>query len=378
MADIIATFKKLSLTDASSADAALFPELTNEQKALASQYQTLSSRLDEPESLTSLNANLRSKTFIVGEIPSNADATIFVQVLPIASKWTSSEDIAKFRHILRWADLVQNTLVEVPESDKLKIDFSVVVDKEVKEKKKPAAAAKDGAAAPAKEAPAKDSKKPAEKPQGNDQRKELSEEEKKARAEAAKAKKAAKAEAQKAKQAAAAAAAGPITPAMIDFRVGFIQKAVKHPNADSLYMSTIDMGDEEGPRTVCSGLVKYVPIEEMQERYVVVIANLKPVTMRGVKSCAMVLCASDEEKVEFVNPPAGSKPGDKLFFEGFNGTPEKQLNPKKKVWETIQPGFSTTETYEVTWTEEGKAPAKLVNEKGELCRNSTISSARVS
>ena len=61
-------------------------------------------------------------------------------------------------------------------------------------------------------------------------------------------------------------------------------------------MSTIDMGDAEGPRIVCSGLVKYIPIEEMQKRYVVVVANLKPVTMRGVKSCAMVLCASDAEK----------------------------------------------------------------------------------
>lgn len=80
-------------------------------------------------------------------------------------------------------------------------------------------------------------------------------------------------------------------------------------------MSTIDMGDEEGPRIVCSGLVNYVPIEEMQKRYVIVVANLKPVTMRGVKSCAMVLCASnkDDGVVEFVNPPEGSKPGDKIF-----------------------------------------------------------------
>lgn len=378
MADIIAGFKKLSLVQASSADASLFPELTNEQKALASQYKTLSSRFDEPESLTSLNNNLRSKTFIVGEIPSDADTAVFVKVLPIAAKWTSKQDIAQFRHILRWADLVQNTLVEVPEADKLKVDYTAEVEKEVKEKKKPAAttaAAASGADAQ------KPTEKPAEKgakPQGGDQRKELTEEEKKAKADAAKAKKAAKAEAQKAKQAAAAASAAPITPALIDFRVGFIQKAVRHPNADSLYMSTIDMGDEEGPRTVCSGLVKYVPIEDMQERYVVVIANLKPVTMRGVKSCAMVLCASNEEVVEFVNPPAGSKPGDKLFFEGYNGTPEKQLNPKKKIWETIQPGFTTTDTFEVTWTAEGKPPAKLVNEKGELCRNTTVASAKVS
>merc|ERR1712080_26775 len=125
----------------------------------------------------------------------------------------------------------------------------------------------------------------------------------------------------KQKQNEKAASATPPSPAMIDLRVGFIQKAERHPNADSLYMSTIDMGDEEGPRIVCSGLVNYIPIEEMQKRYVIVVANLKPVTMRGVKSCAMVLCASnkDDGVVEFVNPPQGSKPGDKIFFEGYNG-----------------------------------------------------------
>lgn len=91
----------------------------------------------------------------------------------------------------------------------------------------------------------------------------------------------------------------------------------------------------------------------------------------------MVLCASNENTVEFVNPPAGSKPGDKLFFETFDGTPEKQLNPKKKVWEALQPHFSTSENFEVTFTEEGKEPKKLVNAKGELCKNSTIVKADV-
>ena len=63
----------------------------------------------------------------------------------------------------------------------------------------------------------------------------------------------------------------PITPNMVDLRVGHIIKAIKHPDADSLYVSTIDMGDETGPRTVCSGLVNHIPLEEMQDRLVVVV-----------------------------------------------------------------------------------------------------------
>jgi len=38
--------------------------------------------------------------------------------------------------------------------------------------------------------------------------------------------------------------------------------------------------------------VKFVPIEEMQDRSVVVLCNLKPAKMRGIESSGMVLCAS--------------------------------------------------------------------------------------
>jgi len=47
----------------------------------------------------------------------------------------------------------------------------------------------------------------------------------------------------------------------------------------------------------------------MQERNVVVICNLKPRNMRGIKSHGMVLCASDaaHENVEPLSPPEGAK-----------------------------------------------------------------------
>ncbi|KAG8426718.1 G4 quadruplex nucleic acid binding protein [Metarhizium acridum] len=71
----------------------------------------------------------------------------------------------------------------------------------------------------------------------------------------------------------------------------------------------------------------------------------------------MVLAASpkvkegevDEDKgpVELVAPPEGSKAGDRVFFEGWAGEPEGVLNPKKKIWETFQPGFTTTDDLEV-------------------------------
>lgn len=62
----------------------------------------------------------------------------------------------------------------------------------------------------------------------------------------------------------------------------------------SLYVEEIDVGEPE-PRTVVSGLVKFIPEAEMQGRRVALLCNLKPANMRGVQSQAMVLCASSED-----------------------------------------------------------------------------------
>ena len=60
----------------------------------------------------------------------------------------------------------------------------------------------------------------------------------------------------------------------------------KHPDADALYVEKVDVGEEK-PRTIVSGLVKHVPIEEMSGRIAVFLLNLKPAKMRGVMSEGM-------------------------------------------------------------------------------------------
>lgn len=69
---------------------------------------------------------------------------------------------------------------------------------------------------------------------------------------------------------------GPIDISRLDLRVGRIVEIQKHPDADALYLEKIDVGEPE-PRTVVSGLVKHIPIEEMRNRLVIVFCNLKPV-----------------------------------------------------------------------------------------------------
>lgn len=150
-------------------------------------------------------------------------------------------------------------------------------------------------------------------------------------------------------------------------------------------------------RTVLSGLRGKVPIEEMQGRKVVLVCNLKPANMRGIKSSAMVLAASPKLAegddphagvVELVEPPADAVVGERVFFEGYQeGKAELQLNPKQKVWEAIQPGFFITEGLEVAFDggavfagKEGevtdaklnKGTGRLVTESGGVCTVKTL------
>ncbi|XP_002971404.2 aminoacyl tRNA synthase complex-interacting multifunctional protein 1 [Selaginella moellendorffii] len=137
----------------------------------------------------------------------------------------------------------------------------------------------------------------------------------------------------------------------LDIRVGRIVKAWKHPEADSLYVEEVDMAEESGPRTICSGLVNYVPEDELQGKLVAVLANLKPRNMKGVKSNGMLLAASDKahENVELVIPPEGSVPGERIWFgsEDQKSSQAPAATPnqlqKKKLWEALQPKLTTGE-----------------------------------
>ncbi|XP_069360400.1 tyrosine--tRNA ligase, cytoplasmic [Maniola hyperantus] len=149
----------------------------------------------------------------------------------------------------------------------------------------------------------------------------------------------------------ASAGTDEITPSKLDIRVGRVVEVSRHPDADALYVEKIDVGEQE-PRTIVSGLVNFVPIEEMQNRDVVVLCNLKPAKMRGIESKGMVLCASVDEpkQVEPLTPPKDSKPGDRIVVESYEaGEPDDVLNPKKKVWDKLQADLKTTEELLAAW-----------------------------
>ncbi|XP_077193485.1 tyrosine--tRNA ligase, cytoplasmic [Paroedura picta] len=142
-----------------------------------------------------------------------------------------------------------------------------------------------------------------------------------------------------------------VVPSRVDLRVGKVLCVEKHPDADALYVEKIDVGEPE-PRTVVSGLVEFVPKEELQDRLVVVVCNMKPQKMRGVESQAMLLCACSGEpsQIEPLDPPAGSCPGEQVFVEGYeSGQPDDELKPKKKVFEKLQADFQISKDRKAQW-----------------------------
>ncbi|NXX97877.1 SYYC protein, partial [Centropus bengalensis] len=143
-----------------------------------------------------------------------------------------------------------------------------------------------------------------------------------------------------------------VVPSRLDIRVGKVISVEKHPDADSLYVEKIDVGEPE-PRTVVSGLVQFVPREQLQDRLVVLLCNLKPQKMRGVESQGMVLCAcslGEPRRVEPLDPPAGSCAGERVYVEGYeSGEPDDELKPKKKVFEKLQADFRVSEDCVAQW-----------------------------
>lgn len=104
-----------------------------------------------------------------------------------------------------------------------------------------------------------------------------------------------KAEAQKeAKPAAAAADEITIDDfAKIDLRVATVVAAERVPKTDKLIKLQVKIGDEE--RTIVSGIAQHYEPENLIDKNVIVIANLKPAKLRGIESRGMVLAASDGE-----------------------------------------------------------------------------------
>jgi aminoacyl tRNA synthase complex-interacting multifunctional protein 1 len=334
----------------------LWKEGDQQDKWLKSQGQE--NLTADSEFLQELNRHLLPNVFVIGNDISVADLVLYSQLHALVESLNDRQRLA-IPNVVRWFDNIQHLpqLINTTVFNKVRINQNLTVQnaQEQKPEKKSApapVAQKEINSEDTKTVPAQveaKSQPPEEVSVPTEQPKETSKEEQK-KPEQPKRDKKEQPKREKKPQEPKPQAKGKVEEknypdiAHLDIRVGIILDAHKHPEADKLYVEKIDLGEEE-PRTIVSGLVQFVPLEEMLNRKVVVLCNLKPKKTRGVESAGMVLCSKREidgnEVVEPLSPPADSVAGDRIFFPGFEGEPDPVLNPKKKHWENTQPELKT-------------------------------------
>ncbi len=86
----------------------------------------------------------------------------------------------------------------------------------------------------------------------------------------------------------------------ISIKVAQIKEVKDHPNADKLYLLTIDIGGET--KQIVAGIKPYYNPEELKGKKIIVIDNLEPALIRGIESEAMLLAAQDTSGLAVIVP----------------------------------------------------------------------------
>ncbi len=93
----------------------------------------------------------------------------------------------------------------------------------------------------------------------------------------------------------------------IELKVARIKEVQDHPNADRLYVITIDLGDKT--KQIVAGIRNSYTKEELLGRQIVVVDNLEPAILRGVESQGMLLASHDETGITIISPDREMKLG---------------------------------------------------------------------
>lgn len=96
----------------------------------------------------------------------------------------------------------------------------------------------------------------------------------------------------------------------VELRVARILRAEAVPKAKKLLRMDISLGDEE--RQIVAGIAEHYRPEDLVGRSIVVVANLKPATIRGIESQGMLLAASDGDQVKLLSVDGSLPPGSKV------------------------------------------------------------------
>ncbi len=113
--------------------------------------------------------------------------------------------------------------------------------------------------------------------------------------------------------------------AALNLKVGRVLDVQPHPNADKLYLMKVDIGK---PITMVSGLKEFYTADQLKTKTLIIVTNLEPATIRGIKSEGMLLAAEEGKQLALLTPEkdlavgtpisTGMEPGQKqVSFKEF-------------------------------------------------------------
>lgn len=97
----------------------------------------------------------------------------------------------------------------------------------------------------------------------------------------------------------------------IDLRVGYVKEAEKVKGSKKLLRLVVDLG-ELGTRQIIAGLGEWYSPKDLKDKYIIVVANLKPKRIFGLPSEGMLLAADSEEKPVLLTVMEPVKPGTRI------------------------------------------------------------------
>ncbi len=98
----------------------------------------------------------------------------------------------------------------------------------------------------------------------------------------------------------------------VELRTAKILTAERVPDADKLLRLTVDLGSEQ--RQIVAGIARHYEPESLPGKTVIIVANLEPATIRGLKSEGMLLAAEKGKKMKLVTVDDNDQaPGARVF-----------------------------------------------------------------
>lgn len=109
----------------------------------------------------------------------------------------------------------------------------------------------------------------------------------------------------------------------LDVRIGKIITCGAHPSESKMLVSSVDIG-ESSMRTVVSGIADYYTPEQLNNKFVVGIYNVKAGDIKGIESTGRLFVATSQDgnKKELIEPPHDVNIGEKITFQGVDKQPD--------------------------------------------------------